>query len=240
MYFLGFIIVAILIVFYIYSIQYAKLECDTVFILDMLKKVKTGDLIVFKSSNNFNAIYIGCYFTHIGMVYIKDNIPYIFEANGLRGGAYTIPHHNPHGISISLLEERIKKYKGKCYLKALNKPVDQNAIINLEVFMKFAVENMFYDYDVLKAGVRKLTGDKKCSYGTNCGDIMFLSLIKMGLLDIKLYDDNIAHHLKWVIKLEKLLKGYKYKELVEIIDTQYKSDERNDMVVIGEGKAVIE
>lgn len=232
-----FSIIVVITIIYIYNIQFAKIECPTLFLTDAMKQVKTGDLILFKGANNFNAVLTFNYFTHIGIVYVRDDgIPYLFEANGNNWAIY-IDIHNPKGISFSKLEERIKKYKGKCFLKALNKPITIMQKLNFEEWMKFAMSNMYYNYDVLSHGIKKGLGMEKCSFGTNCGDMVFLSLIKMNLLPIELYDKSIGHHLKYVCGLDELNKGYHFRDLIEIVDSQYKNDEPNGIIDLGdEGK----
>ena len=74
---------------------------------DLKHKFKTGDIILFHALDNINPIFIGTYFGHIGIVYIHNGEPYLFEAaatknmyliyqtivlvfNKLRGFSFTI------------------------------------------------------------------------------------------------------------------------------------------------------
>lgn len=254
----------VLIIIYIYQLQYSTISCEQVFVDDLINQtckslkcstdkirrsrddvsnscnsgdethnsrdetynllnqsnthsLKTGDLILFKAYNNFNSLCTTSYFGHVGMVYIDDGIPLLFEANGIERVPLK-PHHSKNGVFLSPLSDRIKKYKGRCYLKSLNKPLPPESIQSLKEFIDYAMNNMYYDYHVIKSGFKKLFGIEKCHNGTNCGEIMFLSLIKLGLLDIEFYDTCILNHLKFVCEITDFKNGYKYLDLVEIID----------------------
>jgi hypothetical protein len=209
--------------------QYSKLNCPTIFVDDLIESnaLKTGDIILFKAYNNFNSIFHGGYFGHIGMVWIdpddKSAEPYLFEANGIERVPLK-PYHNPKGIFLTKLADRIKKYKGMIYLKQLNKPLALSTISDFKNFINYCLENMEYNYAVGSSGIKKGLSLERCTRKTNCGEIMFLSLIKLGLIDIELYDTRIFHHLNYVAKLQDLLKGYRYLDLIEIVDHPFDSE----------------
>jgi hypothetical protein len=194
--------------------QYYQIKCDKAFIDDILSHFRTGDMIVFKAYNNFNSVFHGGYFGHMGIVYVKDSIPYLFEANGIEHMPLK-PHHNSNGIFCTPLADRLKKYKGRCFWKRLNKEVSAEGFSE---FIDYCIDTMYYDTSVIMSGVSKGLGISRCSYGTNCGEIVFLSLIKLGLLKEDRYDVPTFHYLRWLSNIEELDNGYRYLPMIEIID----------------------
>jgi len=224
----SFFIVCILIIFYIYFIQFRTLSGKTQFFDDI--DFDTGDLILFKACNNANAIFIGSYYTHVGIVYKKDGKDYIFEANGIEKMPLR-EHHNKRGIFVSPLKERVAKYKGYCWVKKLK--INKNrmskgetyykiAKYNLEKFeefMHFAVDNFHYEYNVFASALKKFFGIEKCNFGTNCGELVFLSMIMLGLVSPEEYEKNRLHYLIDVCNLTDTgHNGYCYAEPTKIID----------------------
>lgn len=207
-----------IIVLYIYLIQYHCYSYDKIFLEDLVNNnlLKTGDLILFKAYDNYNAILIGSYYTHIGIVYVgKGNIPYIFEANG-------IDTQDSDGIFLTPLSDRIKTYKGKCYYKQLSNQLQAHAILELEWFMDYAMRNMYYNHSVLSSSIKKFSGVEKCNDGTNCGELVFLCLLKLGLLPLEYYYDNVFHYLSWMCSIKELSDGYEYEEPIEIVYKYFK------------------
>ena len=182
--------------------------------------VKTGDMILFKATDNLHSVVIGNYFTHIGIVIIDDKLtngePYIFEATGIRKS----PLHSDkskRGIYCTPLLERLKRYKGYTYLKPLNNtvlPMMQNNLLN---FIYYALDNMDYEYSAMLSCVNKLLGEA-CSDNTNCGELVFLSLINMDLLNEKYWSSPVKlsnlHHLRWMCNVKDLNNDYKYKNIL--------------------------
>lgn len=214
----------ILIFYWIYSMQYYRISTEhQIFIDDLVdsKMLKTGDLILFKAYNNFNSIFHGSYFGHIGIIYIDpndtSNTPMLFEANGIEH----VPlreHHPKNGIFLTPLADRVKKYKGRCFLKPLAYPITDKHIINGFIdFINFCMKNFEYEYKVFSNSLKKLLGVKKCDNKTDCGQIVFLSLIKLGLVDMSEYDKPIMHHLLYVTGVKELKNNY-YLDLIEVID----------------------
>ncbi len=209
----------IIVILWIYIMQYHKVKTEYQIFADDLSasNLKTGDLILFKAYNNFNSIFHGSYYGHIGMVYILDGVPMLFEANGIE----RVPlknHHSRRGVFLTPLIDRIKKYKGRCFLKPLNKPLPSYIIEGFEEFIQYSLKNMEYDYNVFTGGIKRMLGLSKCGHGTDCGQIMFLSLLKLGLIDINEYDVPRLHHLRYVCNISTLENGYAYMPLVEVID----------------------
>jgi hypothetical protein len=219
----SFILIGIIVLIWIYSMQYHKITTnEQIFTDDLINSnsLKTGDLILFKAYNNFNSIFHGSYFGHIGVVYIDDdpNVPpMLFEANGIER-VPLLPHHSKHGVFLTPLAERIKKYKGRCFLKPLNKPVPAEHARDFKMFADYCLNNFSYDYSVATNALKKLMGIKRCDNKTDCGQIVFLSLIKLGLLPVEEYDVPRLHHLRYVTSVVNLSDGYKFLDLIEVIE----------------------
>jgi len=210
----------LVIILWVYYLQFHKISTDYKIFVDDLQDhqfLKTGDMILFKAYNNFNSIFHGSYYGHVGIVYILNGTPMLFEANGIE----RVPlkdHHSKRGVFLTPLVDRIKKYKGRCFWKPLNRPLSEHTIQDFENFIQYCLGNLEYDYAVISGGFKRWLGLAKCGKGTDCGQIVFLSLIKLGLLPVEEYDTPRLHHLKYVCGLESLTDGYKYMPLVEVID----------------------
>lgn len=216
---LSFIIIIIILIIYIYYIQYKKFQYEKVFLDDLLLSYtfKTGDIILFKAYNNFNSIILGSYYGHLGVIYMIGDTPYIFESNGIEN-MHIKQHHNKNGVFFSKLEDRVKKYKGRTFLKALNKPINPQMKESLNKFIQYALENMKYDTNVFSSRFKKYINGIGVTNATNCAEIAFLSLLNMGLLDISYYNKNILHYLLFMTNLTDLSYDYKYTDVIEIID----------------------
>jgi hypothetical protein len=221
----GVYVICIIFIVYLYNIQYKHIEYNTCFVDDIIDSgtLKTGDMVLFKAANNFNCVVIGCYFGHMGIVYVgDDNEVYIFESNGIEHMSLK-PHHNERGIFISKLRDRVKKYKGRAFVKRLNKSVDPSLLPGFVDFMNYCLNNMYYDTKVIQSAFRKKFCGEKCHAGTNCGEIVFLSLIKLGLLSMDKYDWPIANHVKYMANITDLDYGYSYAEPLEMVDHPFDS-----------------
>ena len=210
-------LVIIILIIYIYQIQYSAYPCEKMFIDEALPHFRTGDIILFKASNNFNSIVTTSYFGHMGMIYVCDGVPMLFEANGIEHMNLK-PHHNGRGVFLSPVCDRIKKYKGRCYWKPLNKEIDPLIAFEFGKFIQYALKNMYYDTQVIQSGFKKLLGLERCCNGTNCGEIVFLALIKLNLLSIEEYDVQRLNHLKYTSNITELSNDYRYLPLIEIVD----------------------
>jgi hypothetical protein len=178
---------------------------------------KTGDIILFHAYNNINPVFIGSYWGHIGIVYnTPDNNskPLLFEA-AKTSAMKNCPEYNKHGIMITDLKTRLEKYPGLVACKFLNKHVDSCISAGLEDFMKYAKNHMYYNEDVFHNGVQKKAG-QDFNESTNCGEIVLLSLVKLGLLPQKTLKANIAHHLLHTAHLTKLENDYYYLPPLEL------------------------
>ena len=178
---------------------------------------KTGDMILFHAYDNINPVFIGSYWGHVGIVYkdpdIPNSKPVIFEA-ARTSQMKNCPDYNKHGIIITDLKCRMEKYPGLIACKSLNVPVHPDIIRGFKDLINYAKNNMYYNEDVVYNAIQKKKGDK-FNNGTNCGEIVFMSLIKLALLPESVANEKIAHHLLYVAQLEKLQNNF-YNKPVEI------------------------
>lgn len=181
---------------------------------------KTGDMILIHAYNNINPVFIGSFWGHIGIVYvdpdgvINSGNPVLFEA--ARTSKMKIcPDYNIKGIMITDLYTRLSKYPALIAVKSLNNPIDYNIQVNFKSFINYSKENMEYNDNIFRSGISKKLGSK-INNKTNCGEIVFLSLIKLGLLDIDRYNDRILHHLLYMCNINKLNNNF-YNNPVEIL-----------------------
>jgi len=215
------ILIILLIIIWIYVMQFHRISTDYQIFADDLYShphLKTGDIILFKAYNNYYSIMHGSYFGHIGIVYVdpKTQTPMLFEANGIEHTPLK-EHHSTRGVFLTPLIDRIKKYKGRCFWKPLKDKLSDVVIADFKNFIDYSLEHLEYDYAVISGGLKRMLGLSRCTKGTDCGQIVFLSLIKLGLLDLEEYDEPRLHHLKYVCNVKKL-NNNKYLDLVEVID----------------------
>ncbi len=204
-----FSIIIIILIIWIWYMNYNHPECNEIWIDEVLAKCKTGDIILFKAMDNFNSSKIFCYFTHIGVIYRYGSSIEIFEAQSPTN-LELYDHEKKNGIYITDLKTRLTRYKGRLYYKPLNleiQPVLQNAFME---FIQYALNNMYYDNNVIWNGIKKKLFFEKLHEGTNCGELTLLSLIKLGILDPAKYNWKVAHHLYWMANIEVCDNGYYY------------------------------
>lgn len=214
------VILVIMIIWY-YIFTYAHPNLKTVPLKNLLdeKKFKTGDIILFKAVDNYNAPLIASYYGHIGIVWVypddPEQKPYIFEAANPTN-LFLTDYQNPKGIYLSLLENRIKKYKGYCFYKELGNEIDNEICLEFEKFINYCVINMEYETCVFSNGIKKGLFGEKIHHKVNCGELVMLSLIKLDLLPTELYEKNVFHHLRWMCSITDLCDNY-YEEPKKIL-----------------------
>lgn len=185
-------------------------------------KFKTGDMILFHAYDNINPVFIGSYWGHVGIVYKNPDTrdpPVLFEA-ARTSKMNNCPEYNKKGIMITDLKSRLEKYPGLIACKFLNKPVNIDIVRGMPELMDYAKTYMYYNDNVIYNGLRKKNGEK-LNNATNCGELLVLSLIKLGLLPENILDEKIAHHLLYVVKLTQLQNNYYYLNPVEITFSQF-------------------
>lgn len=172
-------------------------------------KFKTGDMILFHAYDNINPVFIGSYWGHVGIVYVDpDNKthPMIFEAASTTK-MKNCPEYNKRGIMITDLKKRLEKYPGLIACKFLNTQLNEEIILGFRELIRYAIDNMYYYDSVISNGFKKKNGDP-LNNATNCGELLVLSLIKLGLISENVLDNAIAHHLLYVINLKQLNGNY--------------------------------
>ena len=178
---------------------------------------KTGDIILFHAWDNNNPIFIGSYWGHIGIVY-KDpdnlNQPLLFEAARTSEMKYC-PDDNKHGIMITDLKSRLEKYPGLIACKFLNKQLETNIINGFHEFINYSRVHMYYNNNIIYNSFKKKNGEV-LNTSTNCGELVTLSLIKLGLIPIDILHKKIAHHLLYNVKLTNVIKNH-YLNPIEVI-----------------------
>jgi hypothetical protein len=210
------IIIIIILVFIIYRV-YVKVFKDypakNIDLDDI--HLKTGDIILFKGYNSLYSAYHGSYFGHVGIICIRNGIPMILEANGVEY-MHLQPHHNKKGIFFTPARDRIKKYKGACYVKRLSKPLSKVVELYFYNFIQYCLKKFKYNMSVVSDAIKKKLGIEKLSNKTNCGQLVYLSLIKLGLLPIEAYDEKILYYLDYITDLKYLIDN-KYEKPIKIV-----------------------
>jgi hypothetical protein len=184
-------------------------------------KFKTGDIILFHGLDNCVSIVIGCYYTHIGIIYVDaDGQPYVLEAFNPQKMPY-YPEANSSGIIMTPAARRLQTYRGYVFYKELEHPItDAGALATFARFIEFAHKNMFYECDVVSNGVAKLLFNDSLRLGTNCGELVYLSLIALGVLPSEEFDRNNKHHLLYLSNLRNVASNA-YREPVYIMSNYF-------------------
>lgn len=212
--------IIICIILWIYYIYLSHPKFKTYEFDELKHKFKTGDIILFHALDNINPIFIGTYYGHIGIIYIDPNDnkqkPYIFEAFN-PGTMPFFPNECQSGVVLVDLEHRLNSYRGYCFYKELQNPVDIKLQTEFKDFIDYALTNMYYNQSVISNGISKLIFNEELHHGTNCAELVYLSLIKLGILDIDNLSCNRKHHLSW---LANLTDGYN--EPVYILSNYFK------------------
>lgn len=210
------VVFVIFLIYFLYTrfnIQFSTIDVPRLSIDEI--KFKTGDLLLFKATNNLNALMLGNYYTHIGMVVIIDGVPAIFEAQNVEGH-YLPRRNNKRGIFLCNLKDRIHRYRGYVYHRPLNQEVHPAQVGYLMDFINYALENMWYTSSVYATAIKKYMGAAACQSNTDCGQLVFLALIKMGLIDIEEYTIPRLNHFEHMCGLTDLLLDFNYSSVSEI------------------------
>lgn len=200
------IIVLILLTLYAYNV---KLDHPSygITIYDHVKdRVKSGDMILFTSLDNYNQLLMGSYITHIGLIYRKDanSRPMFVESFNYATMPF-YPKRFSSGIAICDLEHRINTYRGFVLYKELQYPISEQANNDFWDFIQYALENMKYDPSVASNEMRKIIFNEPFTNETNCGQFTTLMLLKLGLIDFWHFYNRRKHHLIWTSKLKYLI-----------------------------------
>jgi len=217
-------VIVVILLLWIYYIYLNHPTFNSVEYNDIKHKVKTGDIILFHALDNINPIFIGCYYTHIGIVYIKDNTPYLFEATLNKNKEFCNEKYK-NGVVLTLLENRINTYRGYVFYKELIKPViDEQKIQTFKKYINYSVKHLEYtNSNVCNFMDHVLFNDDFYNY-TNCGEVVYCSLLLLGILP-KEYYKNRRHH--YLLFCSYLHKKNIYKEPVYLYSNFFCSDNNN-------------
>lgn len=217
------IIFIIVILLYVYNLKLAHPDYDMVIYNDIKHKVKSGDMLIFTSLDNCNQLFMMSYYTHVGIIY-KENensvAKFVESFNH-----YNMPFHPKtcsNGVAICDLETRINTYRGFVLYKELAKPLEKKANKDFADFITYAVNNISYDKNVAGNEIGKILFNNPFTVKTNCGQFTVLILIKLGLIDVKHFDNRRKHHLIWSSNLKKLNNNY-YKTPIYVYSQYFKT-----------------
>lgn len=217
------IIVVIILIIYIYSFKFNHPDYKVV-TYDIIKdKVKSGDIILFVSLDSLNQLFMGSYYTHIGVVYKKDNnsTPILVESfNNYRMDIY--PDEFASGIAPCDLETRIESYRGFVLYKELANPITEHANNDFASFIEYAQKNIKYDYNVISNEIGKMLLNTEFTNKTNCGQFTALILMRLNLIDFSNFNNRQKHHLRYCCNLTKLKNRNYYKEPIYIYQSYFK------------------
>ena len=171
---------------------------DTITLDDLIYKAKSGDIIYFKSDlYNLNTIFgshlVGP-FTHIGMVFVIEDIKYIIEltdSTTLININITTP-----GIHLTPLEKRFTNYRGKIFLSTLSDfyKIDDNKVkkVTQKITQNFYKNTLQYPDSMRKYYlthiIKKWFNIKIKKYNDNtmiCSEFVKYMLRELGVLNKK-------------------------------------------------------
>lgn len=199
------IIIVFIKLLYVYSIQFNFPKCSKINLDELDAYAKTGDMLLFHATDNFNSTYMISYITHVGIIFRKNmqTKPIIFEAfDPLR--MENSPFEFNNGIISANLEERCKTYRGFIYYKQLKHSISESAKLDFEQFITWAHANLYYMPNIISNAFKKIIFNDKFRYATQCGELTTMSLIKLNLLPKSVLNSNRKHHLQWVSNITKL------------------------------------
>ncbi len=173
--------IIVIILIWIWYIKAEHPAFDVENIQYMRQRAKTGDLILFHALDNVNGLFIGAYYTHVGVVYVDSNgHQWLFEAFA-PSGCYMVPGAATHGICLSDLVNRVSTYRGYVFYKELITPRNARQIAAFEELIDFALKNMWYDEAVLATFMDHMIYNAELTLGTNCGELTTLAMMAMGI-----------------------------------------------------------
>jgi hypothetical protein len=215
------IIIVVIILIYVYYVKLAHPNYKKTTWNEIKSRVKSGDILLFSALDSINQIFMGSYYTHIGVIYREtpQSTPMFVESFN--------PYHTPFypkelksGIAVVDLEHRMNTYRGYIFYKELAKPITEEQNREFWEFIKYAKEHMEYDKNVIENEIMKMVLNTPFNTKTNCGQITMLILIKMGLLGIEHFHNRRKHHLIYTAGLKRV-RGNSYKTPVYVFSEYY-------------------
>lgn len=202
------VVIFLIYVYYIY-ISHPKLK-----ILEynaLRHRFKTGDIILFHGLDNINPIFIGCYYGHVGIIYVDPDSSkqYLFEAFSPNNMKFCPPSIK-NGIGLVDLEHRLNSYRGYSFYKELAYPVSIDIQRGFKEFINYSIKNMQYREEVILNAIEKIFFNQCLYNGTNCGELVWLSLIKLGLINCSVLENNRILHLHTVCNINEVNNNFYY------------------------------
>lgn len=216
-------VIIIILIIWVYYIYLAHPLYKSYEYYELKDRYKTGDIILFHGLDNINPVFIGSYYGHIGIVYVDpDNPdkPQIFEAFSPSKMPF-YPKECSNGIVLADLEHRLNSYRGYAFYKELMFPVEPELQRGFKELIDYAINNMQYNEAVIVNGINKILCNESLHNGTNCGELVYLSLIKLGLLSYNKVTENNKHHLAWLSTIKQVERN-EYREPVYILSNYFK------------------
>jgi hypothetical protein len=105
---------------------------------------------------------------------------------------------------------------GFTFYKELEYPLDKDTISNFKGFMDYCLQNMSYNKNIFHNSMKKGILGEPINDHINCGELVYMSLIKLELLPDEYYNKKISHHLKYTTYITDVVKN-KYKKPVKIL-----------------------
>ena len=196
----------ILILYCIFKYTTPKLDSIDLETLIFKQRFKTGDIILFQSNYEYYEPLVFSHYGHIGIIYLYENIPYIFEAS-ITSKIITNGGYNFNGIYCVPLIERLRRYTGRCIYKELAYSIDKNIGQDFGKFIDYCLTRMAYDPNIYYSAIKRGFG-RHINHKVNCGELVFLSLIQLKLLPNIEYYRNVFHYLRWMCNIRHLHKNY--------------------------------
>ena len=204
------VICIIIFILYFYAFHPLLLMEDN---SEVLKRAKTGDIVMFHSLDNFNSVFEASYFNHVAIVIVENGKKLILEAfmpSSLHNWTKPIYGNPEKGVVISDLENRLNSYRGYVFYKELIKPLSEEVQREFLDYAKWSVNYFEYEKRVVTNQLRKLLFNESLNRFTNCGEFVYLALVKLGLLNKRMLNENRKYHLKFVNSITHLNNnGYK-------------------------------
>jgi len=190
--------------------------------IDIKDNVKSGDMILFSGLDGVNQLFMGSYYTHVGIVYKEspEAAPVLIES--FNPGTMTFfPKKAKSGIISCDLEHRMSTYRGYILYKELQRPLSEKANRDFREFTEYAIKNMKYDKNVIMGEIGKIVFNTPFTTETNCGQFTALILMKLGLISLENFRNRQRHHLRYVCNLEKI-KNNSYKQPIYVYSEYFR------------------
>jgi hypothetical protein len=181
-------------------------------------QVNTGDIVLFKSfrQNIPTQFVLGVFFTHIGIIVVKDGQAYVHEITNF--GDEITPWYYSHDLhpKTTKLSTRIKYYRGHMYIMKLHNkllPYQENVLID-----RIGKRDIIYEKSQLISLLRGLFHHKSFK-NMLCVEYLAWCLSIADITD-RLYNTHFINLTRSIFMLpgQKLNYGNFYEPIIEIIN----------------------